>query len=111
MASCELRLRRSRIRYALLVTLCSGHREAGKVIGYDLLHVVFNPTAQTAAVDVVFVDRAGFMYGVATASDRPVLHGRVTGGTGSFKGATGTFVAKNLNSAGTKAAVTITYRT
>jgi hypothetical protein len=85
--------------------------KAGKVIGYDLLHVVFNPTARTAAVDVVFVNQAGFVYGVATASNSPVLHGTVTGGTGSFKGATGTFVAKNLNSAGTKAAVTITYRT
>jgi hypothetical protein len=85
--------------------------KAGKVIGYDLLHVVFNPAKDTASISVVFVNEAGFVYGAATASGSPVLRGKVTGGTGIFKGATGTIVAKNLNSAGTKAAVTLTYRT
>ena len=33
--------------------------------------------------------------------------GKVTGGTGAFKGATGTITAKNISS--TKTAVTITY--
>ena len=33
----------------------------------------------------------------------------VTGGTGAFKGATGTITAKALNKAGTRTAVTITY--
>jgi hypothetical protein len=35
----------------------------------------------------------------------------VTGGTGSFTGATGTITAKNLNKAGTRTLVTIKYST
>jgi hypothetical protein len=34
----------------------------------------------------------------------------VTGGTGAFARATGTIKLKNLNAAGTRTAVTITYR-
>ena len=51
------------------------------------------------------------MYGVANASSSPVIHGTVTGGTGAFRGAAGTILAKNLNNAGTKTSVTITYHT
>jgi hypothetical protein len=40
-----------------------------------------------------------------------VSNGKVTGGTGAFKGATGTITAKNLNKAGTRTAVKVTYRT
>jgi hypothetical protein len=83
----------------------------GKVIGYDLLHVVANAKTDTAALTVVFADSGGFLYGAATASANPVLHGKVTGGTGIFKGAKGTIVAKNLNSSGTRSAITVTYRT
>jgi hypothetical protein len=36
-------------------------------------------------------------------------NGKVTGGTGSFNGATGSITAKNPNKAGTRTAVTITY--
>jgi hypothetical protein len=49
------------------------------------------------------------VYGVANASANPVIHGTVIGGTGIFKGAAGTILAKNLNNAGTKTAVIITY--
>jgi hypothetical protein len=34
----------------------------------------------------------------------------VTGGTGAFARATGAIKAKNLNTAGTRTAITITYR-
>jgi hypothetical protein len=51
------------------------------------------------------------VYGVANASSSPVIHGTVTGGTGAFRGAAGTILAKNLNNAGTKTSVTITYHT
>lgn len=36
-------------------------------------------------------------------------NGKVTGGTGAFAGATGRIKAKNLNAAGTRTVVTITY--
>jgi hypothetical protein len=51
------------------------------------------------------------VYGVANASSNPVTHGTVTGGTGIFKGASGTIVAKNLSKSGSRTEVTITYHT
>ena len=44
-------------------------------------------------------------------SDGPATHGTVTGGTGAFKGATGTITARALDQNGTRIAVTITYHT
>ncbi len=74
--------------------------KAGKAVGYDLLYLVFNPKTETAKLNFTAVTSGGFVYGVASASSNPVIHGTVTGGTGAFKGA-----------AGTKTAVTITYHT
>jgi len=53
----------------------------------------------------------GFLYGTAAVNLRTgaVSDGKVTGGTGSFAGATGTFRASNLNKSGTRTLVTITY--
>jgi hypothetical protein len=85
--------------------------KAGKVVGYDLLYLVFDPKTETAKLNFTAVTSGGFVYGVASASSSPVIHGTVTGGTGVFKGAAGTIVAKNLNPSGSKTAVTITYRT
>jgi hypothetical protein len=82
---------------------------AGKVVGYDLLHVVINPKKGTAAVAAVFETSGGFLYGVTAGSSTGVMHGRITGGTNAYAGAAGTFVAKNLNKAGTRTAITITY--
>ncbi len=85
--------------------------KAGKVVGYDLLYLVFNPKTETAKLNFTAVTSGGFVYGVASASASPVIHGTVTGGTGAFKGAAGTILAKNLNKAGTRTSVTITYHT
>lgn len=85
--------------------------KAGKIVGFDLLYLVFNPKNETAKINFTAVLNGGFVYGVATGSSNPVIHGTVTGGTGIFKGAAGTILAKNLNGAGTKTAVTITYHT
>jgi hypothetical protein len=83
--------------------------KAGKVIGYDLLYSVFNPKTMSAKINITVDTNGGFLYGVASAGASPVIHGTVTGGTGVFKGAAGTILAKNLNQAGTRTAVTITY--
>ena len=85
--------------------------KAGKVVGYDLLYTVFNPKTETAKLSFTAVISGGFVYGVANASASPVTHGTVTGGTGVFKGAAGTILAKNLNNAGTRTSITITYHT
>lgn len=82
-----------------------------KVIGFDMLHFTFNPKTDKAS-GVATVDLlGGFLYGSLTVSNSPDLHGRVTGGTGAYRGATGTITAKPLNKAGSRTAVTIKYRT
>ena len=82
---------------------------AGKTVGYDMLHFTFNPTTRRASGGVTLDTAGGFLYGVLRITNDPVIHGRVTGGTGAFRGATGTITAKPLNKAGTRTAVTITY--
>ena len=81
----------------------------GKVIGYDELYFTFNPRTNKGTINVTVVAPGGFLYGAGSVSESPTIKGSVTGGTGAFKGAKGTFVAKNLNAAGTKTAVTITF--
>ena len=49
------------------------------------------------------------MTGSMRASPAAMLRTAESGGTGAFAGATGTIKAKNLNKAGTRTAVTITY--
>ena len=57
--------------------------KAGRVVGYDLLYLVFNPKTETAKLNLTAVTSGGFVYGVANASSNPVIHGTVTGGTGA----------------------------
>jgi hypothetical protein len=85
--------------------------KAGKVIGYDVLYSVFNPKTMSARINFTAVTNGGVVYGVANAGASPVIHGTVTGGTGIYKGAAGTILARNLNKAGTRTSVTITYHT
>ena len=82
---------------------------AGKTVGFDMLYLAFT-SANTAAVNLTFDTKGGFLYGTATVtSSGKVTNGKVTGGTGAFTGATGTITVKTISS--TKHAVTITYST
>lgn len=85
--------------------------KAGKVIGYDVIRFSFNAKTNTAALDLTVALSNGFLYSALSQSDSPVIHGRLTGGTGAFRGASGTITAKPVGSDGTKTTVTITYRT
>jgi hypothetical protein len=82
---------------------------AGKTVGFDMIY--FTATSATGGTINVTVDTSGgFLYGTGTITNNGVFsNGKVTGGTGSFKGATGTITAKDLNKAGTRTAVTIIY--
>ena len=85
--------------------------KAGKVIGFDVARVVFNPHANSLSIGVAITNAGGFLYGTLRQSaSSPVSHGTVTGGTGIYAGATGTITATS-NKAGDKLAVTITYST
>ncbi len=82
---------------------------AGKIIGFDMIYFSFNPKTKTASGGVTLDTNGGFLYGTLKFTKGPVTHGTVTGGTGKFKGATGTITGKNLNKKGTRTAVTIVY--
>ena len=80
----------------------------GKTIGFDVLY--FNVTSSSsAAVNATIDTKGGFLYGTFNVNLKTgaLTNGKVTGGTGAFKGATGTITAKTISS--TKHAVTITY--
>ena len=81
----------------------------GKTVGFDMLY--FRATsATTGAVNATIDTKGGFLYGTFNVTKSgAVTNGKVTGGTGAFKGATGTITAKSLNASGTRHAVTITY--
>jgi hypothetical protein len=85
---------------------------AGKTVGFDMLYFAA-VSATTGNVNVTVDTTGGFLYGTLTVNFKTgaISNGKVTGGTGSFAGATGTIKAKNLNPAGTRTAVTITYGT
>ena len=85
---------------------------AGKTVGFDMLYFK-SVSATTGNVNVTVDTTGGFLYGTLTVNFKTgaISNGKVTGGTGSFAGATGTIKAKNLNPAGTRTAVTITYST
>lgn len=82
---------------------------AGKVIGFDMLNLTFNPKTGKGSGHFAFDTRGGFIKGTLrlTASGAT---GRLTGGTGKFRRVSGSLVARSLNKAGTRTAVTIAYR-
>jgi hypothetical protein len=83
---------------------------AGKTVGFDMLY--FNLASTTTGnVNATIDTTGGFLYGTFTYNVKTGVtsDGKVTGGTGAFTGATGTITAKNLNKAGTRTAVTVTY--
>ena len=81
---------------------------AGKTVGFDMLY--FAATSATSAnINVTGAFSGGFLYGTGTVNMKTgaFTNGKVTGGTGSFAGATGTIKTKDISK--TKTAVTITY--
>ena len=74
-----------------------------------MIHGTFDPATNTARGRVALSTRGGILYGALKFSDTPITTGTVTGGTGKFRGATGTIYGKSLNKAGTRTAVVIHY--
>ena len=85
---------------------------AGKVIGYDMLYFKI-VSRTTAAVNITGATNGGMLYatGKVNLKTSAFSDGKVTGGTGVFKGATGTLTATNLNKAGTRTLVKVVYHT
>ena len=70
--------------------------------------ILFNPKTNTTSIGAAIDLDGGFLYGQMRESE-PVTRGVVTGGTGTYRGATGTITAKPLDHDGTMTAVIITY--
>jgi hypothetical protein len=84
---------------------------AGRIIGFDNLYLRFASTT-SASGRATLDTKGGFLYAtIATSNGGKTFHGKVTGGTGAFTGATGTVTARAINATGSKAAVTVTYTT
>jgi hypothetical protein len=81
---------------------------AGKTIGFDMLYFAAT-SPSSVAVNLTVDIKGGFLYGTFTFNPKTgvVTNGKVTGGTGAFKRATGTIKVKTISN--TKHAVTITY--
>ena len=79
----------------------------GKIIGFDIIHFAFNPKTHKASGNVALSTKGGILYGTLKLSQGPDTHGKVTGGTGVFKGATGTIFGHSTSKTRTK--VTVTY--
>ena len=101
---------------SIMLTKTSGAQQdtdlsaTGKIVGFDMLYFAA-ASATTGAVNATVDTAGGFLYGTLTVNFKTgaITNGKVTGGTGAFAGATGTIKAKNLNKAGTRTAVTVTY--
>jgi hypothetical protein len=82
---------------------------AGKTIGFDELYAT-QTGKTTGTASAAFAEHGGLLYGALILTHNGAFaHGRVTGGTGTFTGTTGTITAKPANKSGTRSAVTITY--
>ncbi|MGN6472510.1 MAG: hypothetical protein ACTHK4_02535 [Mycobacteriales bacterium] len=84
---------------------------SGKVIGFDVVNGVFDPNSNTAKDKYVLSTKGGMLYVDFTFKNQPTTHGKVVGGTGRYKDATGTFTGVLANKQGTRAKVTIRYST
>jgi protein involved in ribonucleotide reduction len=79
----------------------------GKTIGYDNTYVTATD-ANTLSADAALAINGGFLYATFSTKDGgQTWNGEVTGGTGNFKGATGTVTASA--SSQTELAVTVHY--
>jgi hypothetical protein len=85
--------------------------QAGQVIGFDVLRFSVDAKTHAAGMNVAADFAGGMLYGTMISNGSPNVRGTVTGGTGAFKGARGTIIAKSLDQTGARTAVTIIYHT
>jgi hypothetical protein len=84
--------------------------KAGNIIGVDVINGTFNSTMSSMTGRVALSTKGGMLYGKLAFPTPASTRGKVTGGTGKFKGSTGTISGKNLNADGTRVRVTVTYQ-
>jgi hypothetical protein len=83
--------------------------KAGKTVGFDMIYGV-QVSATTSDANVTIDTKGGVLYGTFTINlnTDKITDGKITGGTGAFKKATGTLTATATSNNDT--AVKITYK-
>jgi hypothetical protein len=83
--------------------------KAGKTVGFDMIYGV-QVSATSSDANVAIDTKGGMLYGTFTINlnTGAITDGKITGGTGAFKKATGTLTATAINN--NETAVKITYK-
>ncbi|HSS67600.1 MAG TPA: hypothetical protein VLK34_03545 [Nocardioidaceae bacterium] len=72
-------------------------KHKGKVVGYDTISGTFEPSTQTTTIFVAVARKGGILYGkIGATGPSTDFTGKVTGGSGDYKGATGTISTHEL---------------
>lgn len=82
-------------------------KQHGKVVGYDVLRAQYG--AKTGTLVGVIALRGGTFDVTLTARNSPTIKGTITGGSGAYRGATGSVTAQEATAK--QATVVLTYRT
>lgn len=79
----------------------------GKKVGVDVISGVFQSESE-GTIYASIAQKGGLINGEVSVTSPNTYKGRVTGGQGKYKGATGTITAKELANGNTK--ITVTYQ-
>lgn len=83
-------------------------RRDGHRVGFDVISGKFNLTTHSVTIYVSVARRGGLLHAKVHDVSNTRYVGRVTGGSGRFKGASGTVTAQDLKGNGTRVIVTYT---
>jgi hypothetical protein len=83
-------------------------RRDGHRVGFDVISGRFHPATRSVTIYVSVARRGGLLHAKVHDVSRTRYVGRVTGGSGRFKGASGIVTARNLQGNGTRVVVTYT---
>jgi hypothetical protein len=83
-------------------------RRNGHRVGFDVISGKFNLTTHSVTIYVSVARRGGLLHAKVHDVSNTRYVGRVTGGSGRFKGASGTVTAQDLKGNGTRVIVTYT---
>ena len=111
-ASTTLKFTATEIKDVSFTTNSYGYQETdtdstGATIGFDDVYFT-NQTCCSASANVAFDINGGLLYGRFATNGGTTFSGKVTGGSGAFKGVTGT-ITGTTNGTNTKMKFTIVY--
>lgn len=70
-------------------------RNHGRLVGYDLISGIYDPSTRQVKIYVAIARKGGLIFARVHSTSDTTYVGRVTGGSGRFKGAYGKLTARN----------------